>query len=614
MSRVQSRVKAFESLGTGASVDLKDWNVLDDPPLINFQTDPPPLPPRKPSPSAPTPGSLTVQQQWQHTYPPQGSPRKGHAPASSISSFHSVSLSDDGKSSTADSQHTGVSESTSQTSFDDESFENVSPTSLTSPTLTAKQLALDWEKHIASNSSNNHYRPRPPKLPQRPPAKSASQYPPRSGPSSSSTSSNSAAPRINTALSSSSSSSTVILVSPASSVRRVPPPPVHGSLSSSTTSTSSFSTLSPPTRSSTLPSPTSPRPSLPHTSHSQPQQPYTPYLRRSPSNASLNSQQTIAKPKPPPPPIPKSKAQAGDISNLKLSQATTRRTPVPATARRRYELVFDENVRQSRRAKQQRHRARKKEGEKDLITLGDGEKPALLSPEAARKTRQAAGWRGLSIDLVIGSEDAARKDEDDEVEIWKPIASDERLPGCVVKVIWGWSRLGKEKLREIWTECDPSHTGSLDKTAFVTGMWRIDEELRRGQRSLPAPMVNTPRQQRPQARPQQQQVPIRPSSSPQSQVSISSSPTSSTSSFVSLGSSSYSNSNPPMSVSPSPSTGSSTGAFGSYVAVGRVNANGSTGPGPGSGTGAGAAGGGSVRRKPPPPPPPAPLGLPTRGV
>lgn len=28
-------------------------------------------------------------------------------------------------------------------------------------------------------------------------------------------------------------------------------------------------------------------------------------------------------------------------------------------------------------------------------------------------------------------------------------------------------------------ECDPSGTGSIDREAFVQGMWRIDEELSR---------------------------------------------------------------------------------------------------------------------------------------
>ncbi|KIK58205.1 hypothetical protein GYMLUDRAFT_171186 [Collybiopsis luxurians FD-317 M1] len=49
----------------------------------------------------------------------------------------------------------------------------------------------------------------------------------------------------------------------------------------------------------------------------------------------------------------------------------------------------------------------------------------------------------------------------------------------MVRVIWNKSRLGKEKLSAVWLESDPFHTGSLDKEAFVKGMWRIDAELRR---------------------------------------------------------------------------------------------------------------------------------------
>ncbi|EGO21113.1 hypothetical protein SERLADRAFT_398428, partial [Serpula lacrymans var. lacrymans S7.9] len=48
-------------------------------------------------------------------------------------------------------------------------------------------------------------------------------------------------------------------------------------------------------------------------------------------------------------------------------------------------------------------------------------------------------------------------------------------------LIWGASRLDKEKLRNIWLDCDSARSGSLDRDAFVKGMWRIDEELRRAQ-------------------------------------------------------------------------------------------------------------------------------------
>ncbi|KAK1236413.1 hypothetical protein PQX77_000353 [Marasmius sp. AFHP31] len=600
---VQSRVKAFESLGNGpstsASVDLKDWNVLDDPPLINLHSDSPPTPHRNPPPTTPKPGSLTVEQ---HTYPPAR--RNGHAPASSISSFHSVSLSDDDRSTveTADTHFTGFSENASQTSLDDSSFENVSTTeSMAASPISAKQLALDWEKNNAANTS---YKPRPPKLPQRPGVKSTS--PPatsgahlqRAG-SSSSNSSDSL--RIKSASSLASSSSTVIL-SPSSPVKPVPSP-IQSSVSGSWT-------FSPPNRTSTLPAPASPPP--------QSNTPYSPYLRRTTSNSSFNS---LNKQKPPPPPVPRSKP---DIfignTNLKrnMSQASTastsRPTPVPPAARRRFEAVFEENVKQARRAKRERVKTRALEREKeDLLVFRNGEKPAVLSPEQARKTRNS-GWRGLSIDLVTGERGGeggkenehggtgALNSRDEAVD--RPVETYERLEGGVVKLIWSRSRLPKERLKEIWAECDPNQSGSLDKGAFVNGMWRIDEELRKAQRDptkyvnmkIP-PVVNKPtRPPSLKAKPKQPPpnptyppaLPIRPPPRPISPISHS--PTSSTSSFTSLGGSSLSSGPHSLSVSPSPPN-----TFGSYVAVGRVNANGGVGT-PGSGINAGA------RRKPPPPP------------
>ncbi|KAG7092773.1 hypothetical protein E1B28_009096 [Marasmius oreades] len=622
---VQSRVKAFESLSNGPStsttIDLKDWNVLDDPPLINFHSECSP-PPRNTSSSptrSPKPGSLTVQE---HTYPPA---RRGHAPASSISSFHSVSLSDDDRSTTAgtaDSHFTGFSEDTnqSQTSLDDSSFENVSTIEPLSTGPSTKQLAMDWEKHIAPNTS---YKPRPSKLSQRPkvkqppPVATGGQHGQRS-PSSSSNSSDSLRNKPTTSISS--SSSTVIL-SPVSPTKRLPPP-IHSSVSGSWTLTPSNST-------STLPSPSSPPP--------QSNPPYHPYLKRSTSNSSFNS---INKHKPPPPPLPKSKPQnLVGYANLRhtLSQASTastsRPTPVPTAARKRYEGVFDGNIKQTRRAKQERAKMRALERNKETLLFGDDGKPALLSPEEAKKTRQAAGWRGLSIDLSTNEQSGKDKEkengrptleEDIDGDDDRLVDTLERLEACVVKIIWSQSRLGRERLKDIWTECDPTQSGSLDKASFVTGMWRIDEELRRAQRD-PAkymkmpPVVQQPSGPpsftlKPKVKPKQQQppsssnppsLPIRPPPplpppiSPQSH-----SPTSSTSSFVSLGGSSSLSSGPAsLSVSPSPPN-----TFGSYVTVGRVNANGGVGTVGGSG-GIGTAG---ARRKPPAPPPmPVPVPSPT---
>ncbi|KAJ7286164.1 hypothetical protein C8J57DRAFT_1496839 [Mycena rebaudengoi] len=195
-------------------IDLKDW-VLDDgsPPRSNgFRKTPtqalfnandslihfsppkpsnvkaPPLPPRKPSlaslksvtstsslpltkgssvpPPLPRRGdSLTVE----HTYPPTleiGSGR-GHTHGSSVSSFHSVSLSEPSTSPGAADfpQH--------MTGSSAESFEELSAsTSLASPTTSAL-ISSDWEKAMARRKIT------PPKLPARPPSATTTSPPAR---------------------------------------------------------------------------------------------------------------------------------------------------------------------------------------------------------------------------------------------------------------------------------------------------------------------------------------------------------------------------------------------------------------------------------------------------
>lgn len=152
----------------------------------------------------------------------------------------------------------------------------------------------------------------------------------------------------------------------------------------------------------------------------------------------------------------------------------------------------------------------------------------LLSPEniagaspTSKRGRRAAGWRGLSVDLITGDPESvaaqlnaasagqkdkgkARDDSDSDSEeeedlvkvrskLFKKqgegkekeeVGKEERLEGVVIKVIWKQSGLEKRRLAEIWNECDPTQSGSLDIEGFVKGMWRIDEELRRAQTQL----------------------------------------------------------------------------------------------------------------------------------
>lgn len=167
---------------------------------------------------------------------------------------------------------------------------------------------------------------------------------------------------------------------------------------------------------------------------------------------------------------------------------------------------------------------RKAESEEELRKKANG----LLTPDSipsaslaspGGRARRAAGWRGLSVDLITGDPDSVaaqlnggvqkdkgkakeESDSDSEEEedlvkvrsrLFKEksiraseqvVGKDERLEGPVVKLVWKRSGLEKRRLAEIWNECDPMQVGSLDIEGFVKGMWRIDEELRRAQAQL----------------------------------------------------------------------------------------------------------------------------------
>lgn len=139
-----------------------------------------------------------------------------------------------------------------------------------------------------------------------------------------------------------------------------------------------------------------------------------------------------------------------------------RPTPVPPVARTRFVAVFNANMLQQRKAKEQKEK----------------EKSTSFHLIESRKARHTTGWRGLSVDLITEDLRAvsprSRTEEDESMA-----SSKERLDGQFVKAIWRMSKLNREKLRNIWNECDPCKTGSLDKDEFVKGMWRVDEELRR---------------------------------------------------------------------------------------------------------------------------------------
>ncbi|KAH9483932.1 Increased rDNA silencing protein 4 [Psilocybe cubensis] len=196
----------------------------------------------------------------------------------------------------------------------------------------------------------------------------------------------------------------------------------------------------------------------------RPSRPVSPVL--SPASSSSSLPYTPRRPAPPPPqplppPLPSRSSDRSSIrsiatTNSSLAAKTKRPTPVPLAARRRYEAVFTANVIQRRRAQKR----------------SSTEKPALLSPGEARG-RRALGWRGLSIDLITGDELPEPVDES--------VGPDDVLEAAIVRCIWKKSRLSNAQLADIWNECDIAGKGALNIDAFVKGMWRIDEELRRAQ-------------------------------------------------------------------------------------------------------------------------------------
>ena len=103
-----------------------------------------------------------------------------------------------------------------------------------------------------------------------------------------------------------------------------------------------------------------------------------------------------------------------------------RPTPAPPAAKRRYEAVFESNVLAQRRA-------------------AAGARDRALSPTMGRKARQAAGWRGLSVDLITNPQENGGVEAVDE-----EVGPNEQLDGRIVAAIWKSSKLERAKLRDIW--------------------------------------------------------------------------------------------------------------------------------------------------------------------
>lgn len=321
--------------------------------------------------------SLTVD----HPYAPllgTATPRAGHVPASSISSFHSVSLSSDGG--TDCTTPGSISNFVATYPIDrdegrlagdgengherddislDDSYENVSASAISPCT---SSVSHDWGEYMKRRAE-------PPKLPQRP-------KPPLKVNSSPTTTirSDPTSPRI----------------SPPLLVKHPPPPPPPRSRGPPPSNRSSLASTIASDRSSILSTAT--------------------------SRTSISSVRPMLSTKPSPIAIP-------------LQRQISRPTPVPPAARRRYEAVFCANVISCRRAEAS-ERAK--------------------SPPPGRKSRQAAGWRGLSVDLITNPEENQSSEEAGPEVLDQEVGSDDRLDGRMIAMIWSASKLDRSKLKEIW--------------------------------------------------------------------------------------------------------------------------------------------------------------------
>ncbi|KAF8503254.1 hypothetical protein F5888DRAFT_1660127 [Russula emetica] len=541
-STLQARIKAFEAIGSGASkevldsvaihtepehlldrphspsaasippivpttyspsaspnslrhrtslLDLKDWVIDDGPfgaspttailtgssplpastplphesaPLISFDGSPPkfvrapPLPPRKlsfnspRSVSAPA-ASPTTSPSNNMLMPPSTDPlalkdlspsdgmrrAQGHMHASSVSSFHSVSLSSDGGDDSAttpgtlhafpmEREWTGTGTEDGESL--DESFENVSAPSsfLPSPSFPLRPPSVPPGKPALLLATKQPPPPppllsQPPRLPQRPIIQ------PRGSTNSFASHSSSPSPvtsgvgtpvltRTNSASSSSHSHQTAIAIPPCTNAPRARsrPPSARTSVQSTATTSSDRSSL-----------------------FSQ---------GTTTSRSSISSRMTSIS------------ASASTLTPL----TGTKQTPA---ARVRYDAVFSANVRTHA--------------------------PKAPPPPVPLK-RQNAGWRGLSIDVPPPPIPASPAPP--AGPSLTELGLEARLDGRLVRAIWLKSRLETQRLRGIWNECDPDGTGSLDREAFVRGMARIDEELRRaqllGRARAPRPVPSRP--------------------------------------------------------------------------------------------------------------------------
>jgi hypothetical protein len=85
----------------------------------------------------------------------------------------------------------------------------------------------------------------------------------------------------------------------------------------------------------------------------------------------------------------------------------------------------------------------------------NGKDPRRLAHAEAKRTRQAVGWRGLSVDLITAPpeeiQDVKGKNKEQGLpQIDETIGPNDRLEGCIIKSIWSRSGIERRKLIEIW--------------------------------------------------------------------------------------------------------------------------------------------------------------------
>jgi hypothetical protein len=115
--------------------------------------------------------------------------------------------------------------------------------------------------------------------------------------------------------------------------------------------------------------------------------------------------------------------------------------------------VFTKNVLQQRKA----HRA--KEKEKPSIGFLNPHPPS----EVARH-RRAAGWRGLSVDLIVdpespttsGPQNSTSQSERDKGVVDEAVDNDDKLEGAIIRLLWKKSGLDSTRLAEIWYDISTS--------------------------------------------------------------------------------------------------------------------------------------------------------------